>query len=163
MQKLFLFTFLLVINSVSAQKSIDAVLKKYNKGNVTYIQVDEAKKLKNAVFLDARETSEFQVSHIENASFVGFNNFDEKKFLQLKIAKNAPIVVYCSVGVRSEKIGFKLKNLGYTNVYNLYGGIFEWKNKNGKVVNNLNQETNKVHCYSPEWGQYLTNGECAYE
>jgi len=33
--------------------------------------------------------------------------------------------VYCSLGIRSEVIAKKLKKAGYTNVFNLYGGIFE--------------------------------------
>ena len=41
------------------------------------------------------------------------------------------IIVYCSIGVRSEDIGEKLKELGYTKILNLYGGIFDWKNKGG--------------------------------
>ena len=44
------------------------------------------------------------------------------------IARESTIVVYCSVGYRSEKIAEELDKLGFTNVSNLYGGIFEWIN-----------------------------------
>ena len=37
--------------------------------------------------------------------------------------KNKPIVVYCTTGFRSEEAYKKLKKIGYTNVYNLYGGL----------------------------------------
>jgi rhodanese-related sulfurtransferase len=163
MQKLFLFTFLLLVNTVFAQKTIDAVLQKYNTGKVAYISVADAKKLDKAVFLDAREKEEFKVSHIQKAAFVGFDHFNEKNFKALKIDKKTVIVVYCSVGVRSEKIGLRLQKMGYTNVYNLFGGIFEWKNENGLVYDHNNLETNKIHCYSITWSQYLTSGECAYD
>jgi rhodanese-related sulfurtransferase len=58
--------------------------------------------------------------------------------------KNTNIIVYCSIGVRSEQIGEKLKKLGYKNLHNLYG-IFEYKNSGGQVVNNQNKVTDSVH------------------
>jgi len=72
------------------------------------------------------------------------------------------IVVYCSLGIRSEIIGKQLIAEGYTAVYNLYGGIFEWVNK-GKAVYNNTQETSKVHAYSKSWGSYLLKGTKVYE
>ena len=107
------------------------------------------------VVLDAREPKEFKVSHLENAVNVGFNKFDGEKTAQMIPDKNTPIVVYCSIGVRSEKIGEKLLKLGYKNVFNLYGGIFEWKNKGGNVVNEAGVSTDFVHTYNKEWSIYL--------
>jgi len=42
-----------------------------------------------------------------------------------------------------------LKNVkaGYTNVSNLYGGIFEWVNQGNNVVDDNNRITPKVHAY----------------
>jgi len=53
--------------------------------------------------------------------------------------------------------------LGYKNVYNLYGGIFEYKNNGGKVVDNQNKETDKIHTYNKEWSVYLKKGIKIYE
>ena len=139
------------------------VLKNLNNETVPYLKVEEIKSTKNLVFLDAREPKEFNVSHIENAIFVGFDNFDPKKVTSVIKDKNANIVVYCSIGVRSEKIGEKLLKLGYKNVYNLYGGIFEYKNNGGKVVDNQNKETDKIHTYNKEWSVYLKKGIKIYE
>ena len=94
--------------------------------------------------------------------FVGYEKFDLKNTLKKVPKKDAVIVVYCSLGVRSEDIAEKLKNKGYTKVYNLYGGIFEWKN-NGNPVFSKGIETNKVHAYSKEWGTWLLKGEKVYE
>jgi rhodanese-related sulfurtransferase len=148
---------------VSAQNSMSQVLKNLNNETVPYLKVEEIKSTKNLVFLDAREPKEFNVSHIENAIFVGFDNFDQKKVTSVIKDKNANIVVYCSIGVRSEKIGEKLLKLGYKNVYNLYGGIFEYKNNGGKVVDNQNKETDKIHTYNKEWSVYLKKGIKIYE
>jgi rhodanese-related sulfurtransferase len=148
---------------MSAQNTIPEVLKKLNKGTVQYIKVAEIKTRNNTVFLDARESKEFNVSHIENAIAIGFDQFDAKKVTTRIKDKNATLVVYCSIGVRSEIIGEKLLKLGYKNVYNLYGGIFEWKNCGEKVVDNRKLETNEVHTYNKEWSIYLKEGIKVYE
>ena len=71
-------------------------------------------------------------------------------------------VVYCSIGVRSEKIGEKLQAAGYTNVKNLYGGIFQWKGEGEKVVDSLGLSTERVHAFSKLWGKLLTNAKKVY-
>ena len=69
------------------------------------------------------------------------------------------IVVYCSIGYRSEKIGKKIKNLGFSRVYNLYGGIFEWSNRAYPLIDNQKKKTIKVHGYNQDWGKWLSRGE----
>ncbi|HIC31201.1 MAG TPA: rhodanese-like domain-containing protein, partial [Flavobacteriaceae bacterium] len=78
---------------------------------------------------------------------------------QLLPNKNELIVVYCSIGIRSAKIAQQLKDEGYTNVFNLYGGIFEWKNNNFSVFDLNGQKTKKVHVYNKYWAKWLTKGE----
>ena len=51
---------------------------------------------------------------------------------------------------------------GYTNVYNLYGGIFEWKNANFKVVDTLGNNTEKVHTFNKTWSKWLQKGKKVY-
>ena len=84
----------------------------------------------NAFILDAREKEEYSTSHLKNAIFVGHTTFELDSVLTKIPNKNSEIVVYCSIGIRSETIASKLKKAGYSNVFNLYGGIFEWKNNN---------------------------------
>lgn len=149
---LFLFH---ITNVIYGQNTIPEVLKKYNSESVAYITVNEAFKSPSALFLDARETIEFNISHIQGAIHIGYNKFNPNTLLKTVKDKNVFIIVYCSIGVRSEKIGEKLLKLGYTNVYNLYGGIFEWKNTGYKVIDNLGRETEIVHPFSKEWSKYL--------
>lgn len=113
------------------------------------------------ILLDAREATEYKVSHIQGAKNVGYDNFDMKELKD--IDKNAMVVVYCSVGYRSEKIGEKLQQAGYTHVFNLYGGIFDWKNRGYKVVDNQETETEKVHAYNKSWGKWLIKGVKIYD
>ena len=105
-------------------KTYNLLLKKLLKHDVPEITVDSLSKINQPVLLlDARELEEFNVSHLSNAKFVGYKNFNIDSLNHTD--KNQPIVVYCSVGYRSEKISEKLISAGFTNVQNLYGGIFE--------------------------------------
>lgn len=148
---------------VTAQNTIPNVLEKLNTKSVPYITIEELRATKDYILLDARESKEFNVSHIKKALNVGFEKFNTKKISSILRDKKATIVVYCSIGVRSEKIGEKLLKLGYKNVFNLYGGIFEWKNKGGIVIDRNNQPTDKVHTFNKEWSIYLEKGIKVYE
>lgn len=121
--------------------------------------VDVAHVDQRAVFLDAREPEEFSVSHIRNARYIGY------KDLNLDVIKDLPkdtaIIVYCSVGYRSQKVTEKLLEAGFTNVHNLYGGIFEWVNS-GRPVVDQKGVTQRVHAYSRSWSKWLQKGEPVY-
>jgi rhodanese-related sulfurtransferase len=163
MKKLILLFLLLSINSFS-QNNLKDLLKKYNTESVPYISVDSLLTISNdVILLDAREKKEFKTSHLKDAKFVGYDKFDLKKTIKKLPNKNAKIVVYCSLGVRSEDVAEKLKKAGYTNVLNLYGGIFEWKNSGNKVFNAKEKATEKVHTCTQEWSKWLLKGEKIYE
>lgn len=149
--------------STFSQESLSSLLEQYNTNSVPYISVQELAMPKTqAVILDARELQEYEVSHLKNALFAGYDNFNLKNLEDKLIDKNELVVVYCSLGIRSEDIAEQLKKAGFTNVYNLYGGIFEWKN-NGFKVYNTDGETPKIHGFSKEWSKWLIKGECVYE
>jgi len=116
---------------------------------------------KEVKLLDAREPSEYEISHLQDAIFVGYGNF-EVTSIQDKIQPQDTLVVYCSIGVRSEQIGEKLKKAGYVNVYNLYGGMFEWFNKGYQIYDHGNKKTQKIHAYDRFWGKFLERGQKVY-
>ncbi|NBG65901.1 rhodanese-like domain-containing protein [Cryomorphaceae bacterium S-15] len=120
----------------------------------------DQKQIQSTTFIDSREKVEFDVSHIKGATWVGYDDFDMAKMDD--ISKNEPIIIYCSVGYRSEKIGEKLLQAGYTNVSNLYGGIFEWVNQGKPIVDLSGDPTTKIHGYSKTWGIWLSKGEKVY-
>ncbi|MAP55296.1 rhodanese-like domain-containing protein [Altibacter sp.] len=165
MKKISYILLLLMTFSATAQESLDALLKQYNTHSVPYISVEELRRLQvndTVVILDAREITEFGVSHIDNARYVGFSAFSSEALSEIITNKNSAIVVYCSLGIRSEVIAEKLKDAGYTNVRNLYGGIFEWKNKGYTVVDSTRTETENIHAFSKAWSKWLTNGNKVY-
>lgn len=161
--KKIIFLFLFISTSLFSQNDLDKLLNNFNHQNIPYISVEELAMPKtNAIILDAREPNEFEVSHIKDALFVGYNDFNIDKTIENLTDKNAKIVVYCSLGIRSEKIANKLKNKGFTNIYNLYGGIFEWKNSEFEVLDKNENPTEKVHAFSKSWSKWLTKGEKVY-
>jgi len=110
---------------------------------------------KEIIVLDAREKEEYDVSHIEEAIYLGYKDPDFSTLNDFD--KDTPIVVYCSIGYRSEKIGEKLKKLGFNSVRNLYGSIFEWVNQGHKIVDHNGQQTNEIHCYNKKWSKWMIN------
>ncbi len=114
----------------------------------------------NLFILDTRSEEEYKVSFIHAARFVSYKNFNRQDVSH--IPKDAKVVVYCSVGYRSEKIGEKLTDMGYKDVLNLYGGIFLWKNKGNKVFNHQNMPTDSVHTYNKSWSKWLKTGTKVY-
>jgi rhodanese-related sulfurtransferase len=107
----------------------------------------EEEQVPKPLLLDARTQEEYEVSHLKNALLVPAN-------LENLINLSTPIVVYCSVGYRSCAIAKKLQQMGYKNVFNLKGSIFQWFNE-GRAVYQKEQVVRKVHPYNPFWG-YLT-------
>lgn len=137
-------------------KKFSKLLTGMVKNTVPLIGVDELNADKdNYVILDAREIGEYKVSHIEGAKYIGYDKPDYS--VVEGFSKETPIVIYCSIGVRSEKIGEQLEKLGYTNVQNLYGSIFEWANKGYDLVDNAGYSTVKVHGYNWVWGRWMDN------
>jgi rhodanese-related sulfurtransferase len=146
------------------QSDIDKAIQKYNSNSVEYVSVEELVDLKNSSqnikLLDTRQPSEYSISHLKNAIFAGYDDFNLNS-IQNNIKKTDTIVVYCSIGVRSEDIGEQLRKAGYKNVFNLHGGIFDWINKGNPVYNQLG-ETDKIHAYDRIWSKYLKRGQKVY-
>ena len=144
------------ISHMCNNEAFDAEVNSYLNFSMPVISVKDLKKIEDeVVLLDAREMKEYETSHIKGAKYVGFDKFTTKNIEN--IDKDKKIVVYCSIGYRSEKIAEKLKKLGYTNVYNLYGSIFEWANEGNTIVNEAGEATKKLHTYNKKWSKWVDN------
>ena len=164
MRPLFSILFCMSLLFGCQTEKFDGALTLFYKNTVPIIKTEELiqkMQYQQPLLLDTRTRSEFSVSHLPGAQFIQYDYF---KFSDVAhIPKNKEIIVYCSVGYRSERIGEKLLDIGYTKVYNLYGGIFDWKNQSQIVVNDLNLPTDSVHTYSKAWSIWLREGIKVYE
>lgn len=143
------------------QRAYRWFLQRALKHKVPEVQVQHSSSDSSVLYLDAREQEEFAVSHLPGARCIGYEHFDEAAVAGLK--KDQPIVVYCSVGIRSERIAERLITMGFTNVSNLYGGLFEWVNQEQSLVNEEGKHTKRVHGYNRLWSIWLRKGEKVYQ
>jgi rhodanese-related sulfurtransferase len=170
MNKKSLIYFLLIISCLSnfalkaqvKNQEYKLMLDSLYEHNVPLISVEELKKLnKQGIYLlDTREEEEFNVSHIKNARHVGYFWFDMRKVYDIPL--DAKVILYCSVGFRSEKIARKLLDAGYKNIYNLYGSLFEWVNQGNPVYTNKGVQTAEIHTYNEEWARWVNRGTKVY-
>ena len=156
---------LLGLGSISAQKGLytgspefETQIENYIRFSVPVIGVEDLKTgIRDYVILDIRERKEFEISHIPSAIYIGYDNPDWTKVKEF--SKDTQIVVYCSIGYRSEKIGEQLSKKGFKNVYNLFGSIFEWANQGNELVDLQNNPTNRLHTYNQDWSKWVRNPE----
>lgn len=156
-RKIICLVLLVLTYTAYAQSEYDRKLKSLYRNSVKTLRPVEVKELitkgEKIIILDTRSPEEFNLSHLKNARFLNYGSYSAEDLK--KLPKNEKIIVYCSVGYRSERVGEKLQKLGYQNVYNIYGGIFEWKNEGMPVVNRQNQLTDSVHTYNKNWSKWL--------
>ncbi len=108
-----------------------------NQSGFETVNVDEAREmLENGdIFvLDVRTPAEFNESYIEGAVLIplenGYgSNLGTDQLFEARInevPKGKKILVYCRSGRRSAAASQMLVDAGYTDVYNMRGGINEW-------------------------------------
>lgn len=86
----------------------------------------------SAQLIDVRTQEEFGVSHLKDAQniCVTENDFKEKV---ASLDKDKPVYVYCKKGGRSARAAKILKELGFTKIYDLQGGITNWEKQQLKT------------------------------
>ena len=102
---------------------------------VSPVQVYEAVYGEDSLQLvDVRTPEEFSVSHLKDAQNICVTSKDfEEKVANLD--KGKPVYVYCKKGGRSAKAAQILKDMGFTKVYDLQGGLTSWEEEGFEMVN----------------------------
>jgi len=138
-KSLFLSCFLLVLSfstTLSAQSSSNL--------NATSFSA-KIKQIPIAQIIDVRTPGEFMQSHIENAININISSND----FQQKIAnlnKNKAVFVYCLSGSRSSYAMNILKSMGFKEIYNLAGGLMQWR------AANMSETTDNTSSKQPDKG-----------
>jgi rhodanese-related sulfurtransferase len=95
--------------------NIDQVWAKFTKGERFH-------------FVDVREDDEWRKGHAKGAIHVG-KGVIERDIEKTIPDKGAEIVLYCGGGFRSALAADTLRQMGYTNVFSMDGGITGWREK----------------------------------
>lgn len=82
--------------------------------------------------VDVREPDEYEAGHIPGAKHVPRGLLELQSGMVLP-DKDARIVVHCALGGRGALAARTLKEMGYTNVANMEGGLKEWEEKGHEV------------------------------
>ena len=104
-----------------------------NKNKLQTVTPDTWNKLlnNNAQIIDMRNDFEYSLGTFKNAINLGLKNFTDlkKRVDELnKLDKNKKTAIFCTGGIRCEKAGMFLNELGFSDVYQLGGGIINYLN-----------------------------------
>ncbi|RDK83266.1 rhodanese-like domain-containing protein [Marinirhabdus gelatinilytica] len=99
------------VHSVSPQEGYDAV---YNK------------KESSLQLVDVRTAEEYGVSHLKDAQNICVTDDDFQEKVKT-LDKDKPVYVYCKKGGRSSRAAEILSEMGFTQIYDLSGGITAWE------------------------------------
>lgn len=104
------------------------------------VEMVTAKQVYEAVYgedslqvVDVRTPEEYDVSHLKNAQNICVTSDDFKEKVA-KLDKEKPVYVYCKKGGRSAKAATILKEMGFTEVYDLQGGMMSWEEEGLETI-----------------------------
>lgn len=84
---------------------------------------------REAVVVDVRPSADFAKGHIINSVNIPMNGF-KNQIGVLQKYKDVPVVVSCRSGSQSSGACQQLRKEGFSEVYNLRGGILAWQSAN---------------------------------
>jgi thioredoxin len=90
---------------------------------------DKIKELPTATLIDVRTPDEFSKGHLANANNYDWNGTEFDNQIA-PLDKSEPVFVYCLSGGRSSSAANKMRSEGFTQVYEMDGGIMKWRGAN---------------------------------
>jgi rhodanese-related sulfurtransferase len=93
---------------------------------------DVLSKDSSAQLVDVRTQEEYGVSHLKDAQNICVTDTDFKEKVA-NLDKDKPVYVYCKKGGRSARAAKILKELGFTKIFDLQGGITNWEKQQLKT------------------------------
>ena len=83
--------------------------------------------------LDVRTIEEFREGHLQGSIHLDFYKDSFRKQLE-KHDRHSAYLIYCRTAHRSAVVMSMMREMGFSKVYNLGGGILDWKSKGFPVV-----------------------------
>lgn len=105
--------------------SNEQATKKYS--SLTPLEFDaKIKETGSTTIIDVRTPEEFANGHLEHAKNIDWNGINFQNQIA-KVDKSKPVFIYCLSGGRSSNAAEKMLSMGFSNVYELSGGILKWR------------------------------------
>ena len=106
-------------------ETIQSIFNRYRQIN-NNIDYEEAKMIlkndKEAILLDVRSPQEYRENHLSVSINLPLYNI-ESNYNEMLPNKEDTIIIYCQSGNRSKRAMQILQKEGYTNLYNIAGGM----------------------------------------
>lgn len=118
---------IMMIVSILVLATVGIVLFTSNESGIAKIDVETLQnRLENEeiTLLDVRESTEYEGGHIEGAVNAPLSSLSE---IELPYPKDEPIFVICRSGNRSAQAAKLLQERGYTEIYDVSGGMIAWE------------------------------------
>jgi len=109
-----------------------------SKGVIKLVTVEEFKELdalRDVQLLDIRTPEEYKSGYIEGYRNMDYLSDTFKEEMET-LDKSKPIVIYCRSGGRSGRCATLMLEIGFKEIYDLEGGIIQWKAENNPVIVN---------------------------
>lgn len=121
--------FLVLLALISGGMLLYPLLRGGPGGGVSVAEATLKINREDAVVIDVREPDEWGKGHIPSARHIALEQL-EKRLHEIEKFKTRPLIVCCASGGRSTKACGVLKKAGFTQVFNLNGGMGAWAEAN---------------------------------
>jgi phage shock protein E len=105
------------------------------RARVREVTVDDLQSMqasgKPVVLVDVRDQSEVNLGFIPGALHISRGTLEGK--VERAVSRDATVVLYCSSGNRSLLAGDMMRQMGYSDVSSLAGGIRAWVERGGDL------------------------------
>jgi rhodanese-related sulfurtransferase len=143
MRGIFYISFLCLLTGVfSCQNQANTSNTKTINTSITVEEFEKKLSDGNAQLIDVRTPEEYNQGHLKGALNYNINSSEFENQLS-KLDKNKPVLVYCLSGGRSGSAAEIMADKGFTEVYNMQGGIMKWIAANKKLDEVIVSATNK--------------------
>jgi rhodanese-related sulfurtransferase len=95
-------------------------------------ETEQLIKEEGALVVDVREDKEYRSGRIPHSRNISLGELDAR-IDELEHEQHRPIIMSCRSGRRSAHAGIYLCRNGFSNIYNLKGGINAWLKTNRKL------------------------------
>lgn len=102
----------------------------YGIKNIDVIELKNQLHKSKIQLVDVRTKSEFKNKHIKEALNLPLQNLNNIEFKKYNIDTSMPIYLICASGNRSLMASIKLKKMGFSQIYNVSGGMMMWQHSN---------------------------------